>query len=320
MKKIAGILFINLIALIITVLAADVIIYTNYARNFYKTHASNYSINKFKYITEEKNVYLTKIDDYFNGKDIIQKGRLPDGTEYKNASPIIIFGCSFAHGQYLPKEETVSYKLAHILKRPVYNRAIPGGSFQHMYYQTKNQCFYDEVPASDTVIYIMMNDHYRRALVNFFDILDHHFILHYSIKNNNLVMADYNNPIKNLFKSLYISKLINQKYFINYISNPKNNEKLTDLTLQYFIQTRNNLEKAYEKKIKFVVVLYDNWNIKYKSLLKKKLNDCGFITVDTSEITKEDLNSEKYLMKGNNHPTSEAWDLLIPGIIEGTGI
>ena len=128
------------------------------------------------------------------------KGRKPDGLAFDKQNPIIIFGCSFAYGQYLYQNQTFSYKLANILKRSVYNRALAGAGPQHAYYQTQTEDFYKEVPKSNTVIYVMIDDHYRRIQGELFSLLDTDLNLHYKIKDKNLVMDNYDNYILNALK------------------------------------------------------------------------------------------------------------------------
>ena len=86
------------------------------------------------------------------------------------------------------------------------------------------------------------------------------------------------------------------------------------------IETRDKLEKHWNNKINFTVLLYDNIPIKNKKMLREKLEANNFTVIDTSDLTKEDLNSEKYLMQDNLHPTEAAWDLLTPKIIKTLGL
>ena len=65
-------------------------------------------------------VFLNKKIDYINVTP-----RKPDNENFKNP-PILLFGCSFAYGEYLAQNQTFSYKLSKLLNSPVYNRAIPG--------------------------------------------------------------------------------------------------------------------------------------------------------------------------------------------------
>lgn len=241
------------------------------------------------------------------------KGRKPSGLEY-SAVPITIFGCSFAQGQFLENNQTFSYKLSKLLKRPVYNRAVNGQGFGEMYYQSELPEFYSEVPKSDTVIYVMIDDHYRRSYINTISILDRYFLLHYKVRNKELKFEDYKNPFMNFFKSLYISKYTNLMYAEKFVSKDENADKITNDALLYFTKTRENLEKKWGK-INFYVLLYGK--IRFEEELTEKLEQNGFVVIKTSNLTSADLeNDTKYIIENNGHPTEKAWDLLTPKIAE----
>ncbi len=316
--KIILIIIINILFLFLLLFISDVITYKYYV-NILKND-KNYKINNFGYYNQLP-YYITDLKDFFNGDNDIFMGRKPDGLEYKNKMPIVVFGCSFAYGQHLNYKQTFSYKLAHMLKRPVYNRAIVGGSFQQMYFQTAdygNKELFNAVKDLDTVIYVMMNDHYRRTMLNYFNIPDMGMQLTYSYKNGKFYMN--NNKFINLLKSSYTIKNLNHIYSDNYVINPKHAETLTDIVVSYFEQSRNKLEEHYHKPIKFCILLYDTWEIQHEALLKKKLTDKGFIVISTKDLTNEDLNSPKYMMQDNLHPTEAAWDLLTPKLIKALNL
>ena len=315
MKQYKKIIFINIVLFTCLFFILDFIIYKYNAAVFYKTHPAVYKINNFKYMPYIPE-YLSDLESYFNGRNNFYFGRKPDGLEYKNKTPIILFGCSYAFGQHLNYNQTLSYKLAHLLHRPVYNRAMSGGGFQHMYMQSTSDSLYKTIPDADTVIYVMISDHYRRSMLYYFDMLDVHLLPHYSIKNNKLIQDNYNNYFYNFFKSLYIVKHINHIYAENYINNPKNAEKITDNAVLYFIETRKNLEERYNKKLKFIIIFFEDWEILYRELLEKKLRNNGFITVSTKDLTGVDLRTEEYSMQDNHHPTEKTWDMLTPEIIK----
>ena len=207
--------------------------------------------------------FAINLDTCFeNEGKVMYGGRKPDGEEYKNSSSAItIFGCSFASGQFLDTHQTLSYKLAQAFKCPVHNRALPGKGLQHMYLQSTLYSFYKTVPPSDNVIYVMIDDHYRRMMLEYVDILDNYILHTYKNKGNKLEELNYQNPYRLLFNSSYIVKLIKNKYITNYINDYHNENEITDNTLCYFIETRNNLKKYWGKDFKFTVLFYDD--IKY---------------------------------------------------------
>ena len=312
--KIFSIIFINIFVFLLLFFISDVITYNIYKNIFEKDKVSQYTKFGYHFKISE---YTANLKDFFNGSNNIYMGRKPDGLEYKNKTPIVVFGCSFAYGQYLNFNQTFSYKLAHILKRPVYNRAISGGGFQFMYFQVVdfgNKHFFNDIPNTDTAIYILVDDHYKRLMRNYFYVLSPWPLMTYSYKNGKFKIN--NNRFINFFKSIYISKYLNLVYTDNYINNPKHSEILTDMIVRYFELTKEKLEEHYNKPINFYIILYESWDISYKELLIKKLKNKGFIVITTSELTNEDLNSPKYMMQDNLHPTEAAWDLLTPLIAQ----
>ncbi len=324
-NKTIGLIFIiivNILLISLFLLLFDFLLYKSDSRNYLKDHPLSSDIPEFKYTLKYPCIPYTDTDKYFNGSDDIFQGRLPDGKEYENNSkytPVVVFGDSFAHGQYLKYNQNFSYKLSRLLKRTVYNRAIPGAGVQHMYYQVSDkdaEKFYKDVPPADTVFYIMINDHYlRMSIFSDFEVSSTNFHLRYRIKNNKLVKDNYNNPLLNFFKSSYIIKFINLKYLNFVIGKRFMSERLTNKMLMFFTETKKILEQKWNKKINFIVILYDNNDIFYKKLLKQKLEDNGFTVIVISDLTNENLNSETYIMQDNGHPTEAAWDLLTPEIV-----
>lgn len=274
----------------------------------------------FQYLIKNPMVTFVNLKDYFNGKDNVCYGRKPIGTEYKKAAPILFFGDSYAHGQYLEPNQTFAYKLSKTLKRPVYNRAIPGASFQHMYYQVSDdfaETFFKQVPYSDLIFFIIIDPHYERMTIfSDFGVIYNNFYLRYKFKNGKFIKDNYNNYFLNAIKSSYIIRTLNISYVKRYISNPKNADKLTDEMTAYFIETRKKLEEHWDKKSKFVVILYSYIPIRFKKELRQKLEQQDFIVIDTDDLTDVDLSSEKYMFQDNLHPKEAAWNLLTPKIIK----
>jgi hypothetical protein len=193
-----------------------------------------------------------------------------------------------------------------------------------MYYQVDSEYsdnFYREVPPSDTVFYLVINHHWWRTLaLGDTYVLGKLYYMRYTPKHDKLVMDNYKNKFYNFIKSSYTIRYLNLKYIDWYLTKGNSAEKLTNLALTYFKETRRVLEEKWNTKIKFVVVFYQTPNIIHSELLKNKLKANGFVVIDTNELTNEDLNSEKYMMKNNLHPTEAAWDLLTPLIINAANL
>ncbi len=296
-------------------------VYHNIESKYYFNFNNNI---KFKYAIKcPDNYYYLK--DFFKENSVERGneesyGRSPDGLEFKNRAPIVIFGCSFAYGHYLNYNQTFSYKLAHLLNRTVYNRAFFDEGFEFMYYQVVDKInspfFFSDVPPSDEVIYIYLPDHFRRSFLFVLDICNTWRRLHYSYKNKTFYLDNYNNKFFNLLKSFYITKLLNHLYVEKYLLSDKNIDKVTDIILQYFIYTRKILQEHWKKDIRFTVIFYTVGDDKYAMIFKKKLEENNFTVIETNELTDENLVSKEYLDIDNGHPTEKAWDLLTPLIIK----
>lgn len=311
-KKISKILFVslcNILIILFLIFLSDIGVYLYYSSIYKKTHNNAFKRPNFSYIIKPH--YGIDFRTYFDGSDNVFRGRKPDGLEFTGRKPIVVFGCSYAHGQFLNYNQTFSYKLAHILKRPVYNRAFPGRGIGLMYWQSIDESFYNAIPPSDTVIYVMINDHYRRLLINFIDILDLHMTGHFNKKDHTFLL-DGSNYLKNIFISSYTFRVFNSKYVQWYINNPKHEEELTNLILEYFIKTRENLEKNWNIKIDFTIVHYDDQPLLYKETLFRKLKDNNFKIIETSRLTNINLTSEEYYSPDTQHPTEKTWDILTP--------
>ena len=207
MKKIIKILIVNVLLLALFIGILDGLVYNlnKYSNRMFASYHFQYSFKNPYVFCKDIKTYFTDITDK-NG------GRQPEGLEYKS-SPLLIFGCSFALGQWLEQSQTLGHKLSVILQRPVYNRAVGGQSLQEMYYQSENPVFYEQVPDSDSAIYVMIDDSIRRTYVTNCEFMETWFLLHYDVKKGKLVYQDYSNPVTNFLKSLYIVKLLNSAFY-----------------------------------------------------------------------------------------------------------
>ncbi len=131
-------------------------------------------------------------------------------------------------------------------------------------------------------------------------------------------MLNYRNPIYNFIRSTHIVSGINHYIANEYLKKKEKAENLTDIALLHIIKSKEELEKHWNNKINFLVIFYENLDILYADMLKNKLEERGIKVIRTSDITQENLNSEKYLY--DNHPTEEAWNLLTPLIIKAANL
>ena len=298
LKEIFKILAVNVCIIILILFVFDFCVYRNLIdENALKSQDSN---TVFKYMFFNPKVYTLDINKF---------GRISTDNKYINdAKPIILMGCSYAYGMNLDNGQTFAYKISELLKRNVINKAILAGGIQHMYYLSSNEAFYKKTKKSKDIIYILIEDQYRRILVYTFFKNHNIFYLHYTKKNNELIIDNYKNPFINLFKSLYISKLMNHIWVYKYVNNEKNADKLTNLELLYFEKIKNNIENHWGK-VNFNIIIYGNYM--YSDMMSKKLKNKGFNVIKCQDLTNEDIKQGKYI-SDDNHPTEAAWDLLTP--------
>jgi hypothetical protein len=249
--------------------------------------------------------------------------RKPEGLNYSSKAPIIIFGCSFAFGDALEKNQTLSYKLAKYLHRPVYNRASCSWGLQQMLYQLKNgDVFKLCKKAPDTVLYVFMEQHIGRMYKST-----------YTFPFNNLLFLRYKyddklqdfveiKPLIPFFDRTAIATSINEYNEIHNWSEYKNFDKNFDLMKKYFEKSREEMQKVWGKNFKFVILKYDEGdNSKYISSERwKELEDEGFIVLNTTDLVGRVLNQTEDLAFDNFHPAEKVWDMLIPKIVKEIGL
>jgi len=92
-------------------------------------------------------------------------------------------------------------------------------------------------------------------------------------------------------------------------------KKIANQAVEYFVLSKINLEKKFNKKLKFYVFFYDDCI--YYPAFKEKMEDEGFKVFPLFELANVDYNDNpKYFSSKTNHPKEEAWNLLTPIIAE----
>ncbi len=239
--------------------------------------------------------------------------RRPEGLNYKKGS-IVIFGCSFAFGFDLENKQSFSYKLSHLTKRPVYNRAQAGWSIQHMLNQVRQSDFFKDVPEPEYVIYVMINDHFRRLYVPTF--MASHLIreeqnLRYKYQNGELIQKkEYNEFIK-FIQRLYLSQKTEHFYINNILLRKNNYPQYFNFALEHFIESKKEMQKHW-KNTKYIVLLYQSFD--NDELFIKKLQENGFMVISLRYNYLLNLSKPEYELP-NFHPNEKAWDLVTSKII-----
>ena len=244
------------------------------------------------YVTEKPYVYGTDFSFYGTYKS--KKANL------KN--PIIVFGSTVVNGLTDNLNSSFAYMFEKYTKRDVIDFSIGGGSISNLYYLSTQDDFYKKIKNAKDFMYILSYEDLEYVLIPTSQMIaENGFNLHYHLKNGKLVMSDYKNKFLNFFRSIFTVKLIN-KYFVEmYMNNSFNAEKITDLELLYFTESRKNLEEQLNTKVNFTVCIYGD--VLYQDLLVSKLKDNNFNVI---EIEKDSISSDEMEIPN--------WKAIIPQI------
>ena len=277
MKKIL-VIILSIPLLILVLFFADWIIYkTNYKKSYYCVHTG---LCPMRYVTDNK--FIIK------GMNLNNYGRYK--TDIKNPeNPIIVFGSSFAQG-WDSIEKGFPAALAKHTNRNVIDRTYNWGGIQYLYFQSCNDYFYQIVPKTKDIIYVMSYNDVEEAFISTTnEISDTDFKLHYYWKNGNLNMSNYRNRFLNFIRSIYLVKLINRIYVEKYINNYLNYIDVADLLVMYFDISKDNFLRHYNNEINFNIIMYGY--IPAKEELIRELYSKGYNVIDFSDV---DLNDNNY--------------------------
>lgn len=235
------------------------------------------------------------------------------GTEYKK-KPILIFGCSYAYGANLKDRETFSYKLSEYTKRPVYNKGRCSWGLQHMLFLLKQDDFYKTIPRQpEYVVYVFLPDHIKRLKRIVYSSLNSGAYLRYELKNNKLT------EIKPSWDFLYDSYILNRIYMYvtyKYYLSEQHKEETLQLMDAIFLESKAMIDAHYPNT-NFIILYYqDNVNKTAKWMQDEHLFDNlrkkGFIIINTHDLLGRELGLPQDLASDNYHPSSQAWDLIVP--------
>lgn len=316
MKKTFLIIFTNIILFAIIIFSLEIIVWgcENLRIKFQKE--IQYNKLPIPFHPGIKRIESINLEEFKDSKKTWT--RKPEGLNYTK-KPIVIFGCSYAYGLNLNKEQTFSYKLSHFTKRPVYNRAVSGWGFQHMLNQVKQNQFYIDIPEPEYVIYLMINDHFRRLYVPTFmsaSLLDETYNLRYELKDGKLIIKKEKNALLEFIHRLYITQKIEHFYINNILLKSDNYEQYFSFALQHLVESKNEMKKHW-KNTKYVVILYQTFP--HDNLFIEQLKKNGFIVISLKYDYNLNLHTPEY-MSQDYHPKEQAWDLLTKKISESLNI
>lgn len=242
-------------------------------------------------------------------------------TEYKSNTkpPIIIFGCSYAYGHELKKEETFSSQLAKMTDRTVINRAHSGEGPAFMYFQLSDEKIIEKIkgqiknmPEPEYIIYVYIPGHNFRHCIYRASVYSEYFRKKYSLVGNDIVSAE---PKFSLLHSLFSAMVFEHFAEKLYCTNSETNEKTVGkLILESFKLAKKNFNNS-----KFVILYFpdgledhSNHN-EIKDFLKNINEEIQVIDIqDYINMKNKDL----WLENDNNHPNAKAWELTVPIIIK----
>ncbi len=247
----------------------------------------------------------------FSIENLKESMRKPFGTNknYKKR-PILIYGCSFAYGDKLPKEETFGSLLSEKSKRPVYNFAMPARGLQHALYLLENDK--KVTPEPEYIFYVFISDHARRIYINCNRIDDHKY-LYYHLKNGKLVLQNNYYDISERF--FILKELKNALYFI---LKKVFEENIYQDVKNYFITIKDTAKEKYPNA-KFVII---NYNIDNTTILtiprQKELEQNGIEIIslrnEIKDNTNKDLKADEFRISTDidfyQHPNGKAWNVV----------
>lgn len=301
------ILFINITLLVIVFFVCDFI-------------AFNYIFQKKQYTFSRKvKNYITQIGYKCLKKEYLFSPRLLKAVNVTSTKkPILIFGCSYAHGYGLEEDKNFSSQLAKLTGRPVYNRSLGGMAPQFMLYQVSNDEFYDIVPKPEYVIYVLIESHIARVNIGQNNIYTRYVF--YSEKNDGGDKYLVRNYLKEIFYRSSLVYLIRTKMDYSRMRNKPKKHEIEKLEY-HFIDAKREMEKRWGNDIKFVVLFYDEK--KYVTKMSSLISDLekeGMIVVDINKLSNIDFKEEEYKLSGDTHPNAKAWEVLTPLLIRKLGL
>ena len=266
-----------------------------------------YFLSVFKPISAEK---------YF---EALYKGNHPDNTfsylfrpDVNVASqkrPIVVMGCSFAWGERLEENETLSYLLAEQTKRPVYNRSGRGWGLAQLLFQLKEGFLFNQIKNEpEAIVYVFIKEQINRIDKFKIEPLCSDLQPKYKYTDGQL--------IKESPKFLDTSVTVqNYMYYYNYIFNNVSSEEIK----QYFIESKKEMNKKWANT-KFIIVLFPTCNEDFTLLndnIWNELQQSGFIVLNANKISGLNLEESKYKIPVDDfHPTKEVWEKFVPNFLK----
>lgn len=293
----------------------------SYWGNFYNKKYRNFDLDKNTYKVEPILVNVLPNNEENYQRFCGEERKFFNKDKYsKNGKPIYIIGCSYTYGHGLKKEETFSYQLSELLKRPVYNFSLCADDGISGIYKIKEYLDQNvDEPHPEYVIYVYMYDHVtryleRRIVSDFYEQL-------FSVTPIEKIFLKTNIGrylLFNLKKQSYLKGYPNSHNVDQFLKkillnmNTKLNEFLPETKQIYLIYNEYIPDHHYPHKIKFVV---DMMNSEIWDEINKETN----VTVVRSSDLMGFYFDKNYKLKEEIcdwHPNARVWAELTPKFID----
>ncbi len=267
-----------------------------YLKYYKKFH--NYN---FKYDKKEASKLLLS-DNYNNA--VSENSFRP--IENINADKsILIFGCSYAHGDGIKKEETFSKNLGKLLLHyRIYNRAKGGWTTSHMLYQLENKDF-SNMANVKYVIYVFIPEHLCRT-----DYSGHTGVYtpYYNFKN--LAFKNYSYKYMSVPVVWYFRD--NQMTF--QLKDTNNiNINVIYLSKKIFLKAKKYVVSKFGYDTKLIILRYDNGEDEPYNWMFEELKKEGIIVVSLKDLSDTNYISKTYQISEKDwHPNARAWREITP--------
>ena len=228
-----------------------------------------------------------------------------------NANNIVWFGCSFAEGAGLNDNQTPCYKISELTGKSCINKAKGATGTQFMYYQINDDKIMDDAKTADFIIYTFIWNHIQRLYNYQVNPLIDMFNLRYKIIDGNLV--DITPQFNPLYSSFFVKRILNKIVF-EQAKQESYNFRLFNKIMK---ETYNISQKRYPNS-KFIFIEFSELSKKeLPDYEVKELESYGIKVIRVKDIIGNiDIYDPKYWLPDNIHPTEQAWDLILPIIVE----
>lgn len=228
-----------------------------------------------------------------------------------NANNIVWFGCSFAEGAGLNDNQTPCYKISELTGKSCINKTKGATGTQFMYYQINDDNIMNDAKTADYVIYTFIWNHIQRLYNYQVNPLIDMFNLRYKIIDGHLV--DITPEFNPLYSSFFVKRVLN-KIVYEQAKEESYNFKLFNKIMK---ETYNISQKRYPNS-KFIFIEFPELSRKeLPDYEVKELESYGIKVIRVKDLIGNiDIYDQKYWLPDNIHPTEQAWDLILPTIVE----